>query len=464
MDSTATVSANTISSDPEIVQPITLSERIQTIDVVRGLALLGILLMNIPFFGQSIQLELEPLLRPGSTDYNVFAFITILFEGKMRALFSMLFGAGILIFIGRKEATGSSNSADFYYRRLLWMVLFGVIHEYVLMWVGDILFDYAIAGLFLFPFRKLKPRQLLLCALVCVVIGGIKQERRLLQLRDKREKYVQVVTLEKAHKKLTDAQTKDKETWEKVVKDFRPDSKAVAELNQNMRSDYGTVYKTLEPETIRFHSMYLYLGIWDMVGMMLLGMALFKWGFFSNKLPTRTYWLTLLAGYGIGIPLSAIDLSLLQQLVTDPALFADTQWISPSLGYDVQRALVGIGHASLLLLLYRSGMVQWLMRALGNVGQMAFSNYILQTLCCTLFFNGYGMGYFGKLSYSQLYYVVGAVWIINLIVSAIWLQFFRFGPLEWLWRSLTYWQQQPMRNNHLVAISNKANSQLEADQ
>ena len=426
-------------------QPVALSERIQTIDVVRGMALLGILLMNIPFFGQAFQLEAEPLRHPGTTDYNVFTFITILFEGKMRALFSMLFGAGLLIFIGRKEASEGSRAADFYYRRLLWMVLFGVIHEYVLMWVGDILFDYAIAGLFLFPFRNLRPRQLLIFALVCVAIGGIKAERRTLQLREKREKYVQVVALEKAHKKLTDAQKKDKEAWEKVEKDFKPDPKAVAEFNQNMRSDYGTVYKTLEPENIRFHSMFLYLGIWDMLSMMLLGMALFKWGFFSNKLPTRTYWLTLLAGYGIGIPLSAVDLSLFEQLVTNPVAFADTQWISPNLGYDVQRALIGIGHASVLLLIYRSGLVPWLMRALSNVGQMAFSNYILQTLCCTLFFNGYGFGYFGKLPYHQLYYVVAVVWIINLIFSAVWLQFFRFGPLEWGWRSLTYWQRQPLR-------------------
>ncbi|GAB4010433.1 DUF418 domain-containing protein [Spirosoma migulaei] len=451
MESTVTLPTGPNSLLSELPQPIALSERIQTIDVIRGMALLGILLMNIPFFGRSFQLEAEPLLHPGTTDHTVFTFITILFEGKMRALFSMLFGAGILIFISRKEASGSSGFADLYYRRLLWMVLFGVIHEYVLMWVGDILFDYAISALFLFPFRNLKPRQLLIFALVCIAIGGIKQERRQLELRDKREKYLQTVALEKTHKKLTDAQKKDKEAWEKVVKNSRPDPKEVAEFNQNMRSGYGTVYKTLEPENIRFHSMYLYLGIWDMLSMMLLGMALFKWGFFSNKLTTRTYWLTLLAGYGIGIPLSAVDLSLLQQVVTNPALYADTQWIAPALGYDLQRALVGIGHASLLLLLYRSGLVSWLMKALSNVGQMAFSNYVLQTLCCTLYFNGYGLGNFGKLPYHQLYYVVGVVWIINMVFSAIWLQFFRFGPLEWIWRSLTYWKQQPMRKQALPA-------------
>lgn len=451
MESTITTTVANEQPTLRATQPVAASERIQTIDVVRGVALLGILLMNIPFFGRAFPLESEPLLHPGSTDYTAYWFITVLFEGKMRALFSMLFGAGILIFTSRKEAAEGSSSADLLYRRLLWLLFFGVIHEYVLLWVGDVLFDYAITALFLYPFRKLSPRQLLLCALVCVAIAGVKRERRLFNLHDKREKYVQVVALEKAHKKLTDTQKKDKEAWEAVVKDTRPDKKVVDEFNQKMRSDYWTVYKRLEPENIRFHSMELYLNIWDTVLMMLLGMVLFKWGFFSNKLPTRTYWLKLLAGYGIGIPISYGSLLLVEQAVTNPALFADTQWISPSLGYDLQRALIGVGHASVLLLLYRSGWVAWLMKALANVGQMAFSNYILQTLCCTLYFNGYGLGNFGKLAYHQLYYVVAVVWVINLIFSTIWLHFFRFGPLEWVWRSLTYWQKQPMRK--VVAVS-----------
>ncbi|MBD2701493.1 DUF418 domain-containing protein [Spirosoma sp. BT702] len=176
--------------------------------------------------------------------------------------------------------------------------------------------------------------------------------------------------------------------------------------------------------------MILYLSLWDNLCMMFLGMALFKWGFFSAKLSTRSYWLSLLGSYSIGLPLSAVGMFLMQQRLLDPAQYAQ-QWIIPALGYDVQRALAGIGHASLVILLYRSGVVPWLLKALANVGQMAFSNYILQTLCCTLFFNGYGLGYYGKLAYHQLYYVVAVVWIINLTFSAIWLQFYQFGPLEW---------------------------------
>ena len=84
-------------------------------------------------------------------------------------------------------------------------------------------------------------------------------------------------------------------------------------------------------------------------------------------------------------------------------------------------------------------------KGLANVGQMAFTNYLMQSIICTLFFYGYGLGYYNQLKYHQLYFVVAAVWIFQLIFSAIWLRYYRFGPFEWLWRSLTYWKKQPMR-------------------
>lgn len=446
MDALAPASEISAHAAPERSQPVGLAERIPTIDLVRGMALLGILLMNIPFFGQAHQLETEPYFRPGSTDYRVFAVVTILFEGKMRALFSMLFGAGLLMFTGRKETAGQLNTADLFYRRLLWMALFGVIHEYVLLWVGDILFDYAICGLFVYVFRNLRPRQLLLAALVCLTITGLKHIRHHLEVKEKRAKYLTAVSLETQRKKLTEEQKKDKEAWEKAVKAVKPDPKEVAEMNQKMRSDYGTIYKTLEPFNIKFHSTHLYLNLWDPLVMMFLGMALYKRGFFQNRLSTRTYGLVLAGGYGIGLPLAILHFFLGQQAVTAPARFADSQVFPEDIFYDLQRIGLALGHASLLLLVYRAGVLRWL-RGIANVGQMAFSNYILQSILCGLFFYGFGLGYFGKLPYHRLYLVVAGVWVVNLIFSALWLRFFRFGPLEWAWRSLTYWERQPWRRD-----------------
>ena len=180
--------------------------------------------------------------------------------------------------------------------------------------------------------------------------------------------------------------------------------------------------------------------------MMFIGMALFRLGYFSNKLPTSTYAMGLLIGYGIGIPIG--------WLMFKGGLwslnwgnYVDTFRVPHWALYDFKRIFLSVGHASLIMLIFRSRIVPWLMKGLANVGQLAFTNYLLQSIFCTLFFYGYGLGYYNELKYHQLYYVVFAVWIFQLIFSAIWLRYYRFGPFEWLWRSLTYWKKQPMKKD-----------------
>jgi len=118
-------------------------------------------------------------------------------------------------------------------------------------------------------------------------------------------------------------------------------------------------------------------------------------------------------------------------------------WVN--LIYPFQRILLVMAHAASLILLYKSGVVQGLMNRLVAVGRMAFTNYISHSVICTLFFFGYGLNYFAELEFYQIYFVAFAIWIFQLIISPIWLKYFRFGPLEWLWRSLTYWKMQPMK-------------------
>jgi uncharacterized protein len=213
-----------------------------------------------------------------------------------------------------------------------------------------------------------------------------------------------------------------------------------------MRSDYPTVFSKLVPVNSRFQStqFYQYL-IWDVIGMMFLGMALYKLGFFSNQLSRRTYLLTLLVGYGLGITLGWLAFENQLAWFKNPGAVADRVPFSFRLFYHVRRACTALGHTSVLLLVLRLGIVPWLMQALAKVGQMAFTNYLLQTVLCTLIFYGYGLGYFGKLALHELYYVVGGIWVFQLVYSVIWLSYFRFGPLEWAWRSLTYWKKQPLR-------------------
>jgi uncharacterized protein len=178
--------------------------------------------------------------------------------------------------------------------------------------------------------------------------------------------------------------------------------------------------------------------------MMFIGMGLFGLGFFSNKLSTSTYLMGLLIGYGVGILLGWTIFFKGDMGNLNIGAYVDQYRVPHWVLGDFRRLFLCIGHASLILLVFRSRLVPWLMKALANTGQMAFSNYLMQSIICTLFFYGYGLGYYNKLALHQLYYVVAAIWIFQMIFSTIWLSYFRFGPFEWVWRSLTYWKKQPM--------------------
>ena len=158
------------------VRPVASAERIKTVDLIRGFALLGILMMNIPGFGID-NAGIINVFKGSHTnrDYYTAAIIFTFFEGTMRGLFSMLFGAGMVLFMMNKRAMpGEAPVAEYYYRRLLWLVLFGLFNEFILLWVGDILYFYGLCGMLLFAFRKLKPHWLIIIGVIFIGIGLFK--------------------------------------------------------------------------------------------------------------------------------------------------------------------------------------------------------------------------------------------------------------------------------------------------
>jgi uncharacterized protein len=211
-----------------------------------------------------------------------------------------------------------------------------------------------------------------------------------------------------------------------------------------MHSGYGTIFMYFIPRNAGIETKGIYHGLWDFLSMMFIGMALFGLGFFSNKFSTSTYLMLLLVGYGVGIPLGWMYFQGSVEWQNLGA-FVDLYRTFHGNTYHIRRLLIAVGHASLLMLIYRSCIVPWLMKALSNVGLMAFTNYLMQSIICTLIFYGYGLGYYNNLQFHQLYYVVAAVWIFQIVFSSVWLRYFQFGPFEWMWRSLTYWKKQPMR-------------------
>ncbi len=434
--------------------PVAQTKRIPTIDILRGVALLGILLMNIQVFGWT-EASLQQLVRgPHGGNYWLQTIIHVLFENKMRALFSMLFGAGIILFLAKNRDGSGMAAPELFIRRQMWLIVFGLVNAIGLLWHYDILFHYGIVGILLFPFKRLSARALLVCAMVVGLIYSGKNYWEFAEDKQKYEKYQKVVAFEKKTKpdkktkkvKLSDDQQEEKSAWEGLVKGNKYDKKADHAEVVAMRSDYATVWNHQLPRIQREEAPFFYqIGLWDIASMMLLGMALFKWGFFSNRLSTSEYTMLTVGGFLVGQILAWFSLPSSELEITDFTKFISTNVLPlADMTMPFERAFSAVGWASLVLVLYRLEIGAWLWRAVGAVGQMAFTNYLMQSVFCTLFFYGYGLGYFGDLKYYQLYYVVAEIWMIQLVFSVFWLQYFRFGPLEWLWRSLTYGERQPM--------------------
>src|SRR4030095_5123691 len=236
--------ANATTARTEQPHPVSTSERIKTIDVIRGVALLGILMMNIPGFGIHWSIFPATLKGPKNTaDFYTLSTIEIFFSGTMRGLFSMLFGAGMILFmLNKKQAPGGVTVAEYYYRRLLWLVLFGVIHAYVFLWPGDILFFYGLCGMLLFPFRKLRPQWLILIGFLCIGIGIQKNMKWFNKMADSRTKYLEAVAAKKANKELTDEQKEAKTAWLEREKWSTPDTARINKDVKKMHGGYRTIF------------------------------------------------------------------------------------------------------------------------------------------------------------------------------------------------------------------------------
>ena len=428
--------------------PVSQSQRIIAIDMLRGIALLGILLMNMPGFSMPDYYSEAFRSNPSDVNFWVRAVEVIFFEGKMRALFSAIFGAGIILFTINKERDGLSATLLFY-RRMAWLVVFGLIHSHILLWAGEILYYYGVIGMLAFLFRKMKPMYLAMAIPLVAIVEFVVNTIFFQDIRNKRIAYTEAVTAQKENKTLTDVQNLALKEWKEVEANLIPSREVAAEHTVSMKSDYSSVAKYIRKISWDGQTKYLIYGLWDPLALMLLGMALYKWGFLTLEWSRKDYVQTMLIGYGIGYPL--VIWNFYYNYLYFPTLEASliqleqhaVNWMS--LIYPVQRIALMMAHASLILLMIQAGWFKRIFDRLRAVGQMAFTNYIVHTLICTFIFFGYGLNYFAELEYYKIYFIVFAIWIIQLIYSAPWLKRFLYGPCEWLWRSLTYWKIQPMK-------------------
>lgn len=430
-----------------LAAPVSQGERIILLDSLRGLALLGILLMNIPYMGLPEPSFDNPVLNHemGTINEKVWWYVNWIPEGTQRAIFSMLFGAGIMLFVSRLEKrTEGVWPAEYFIRRQLWLLVFGLVNAFILLWPGDILFQYSIVGVVAFVFRRLSVKGLLIAAGVCLVLMTTRENVDLHRQKDKIYKGEQIAKLDTTKVKLTDLQQEQlgAMTGMKEKSDTAGLRKAMRKNLQKATGSYGTLYEYMSNISTNLEFYYTYYGIWDILLFMLLGMAFFKSGILTGQASAKLYWALFIVGMGAGLLLTWYRLQFMVDQQFNQFNIAKYKQFE---FYEISRTLRSLGLFGFIMLLYKSGWFKWLFALLRPVGQMAFTNYLMQSLMCGLFFFGVGFGMMGKLQRYEIYFVVAAVWAIEIIWSHLWLRFFRFGPLEWCWRSLTYWKKQPMR-------------------
>ena len=424
--------------------PTEREERIGMLDSTRGIAVLGILIMNITGFGIPRAYD-DPTNWGGSEGLNlaVWRVVALFFEGTMRGLFTVLFGAGALLFLQRHAARNTGLlPADLYFRRTMWLVVFGVVNAYVLLWSGDILYYYGIVGLLLFVFRNVAPRKLITAAAVIMVLQTAVTFTEWYGYRELRAAAAAAQEARSEGKVLTPAQNEAIENLASTNEQFKPSGEDLNNIVSRMRKSYAGALGIVAPESWHFETTFFFQhGLLECLGMKLLGMALLKYGVLTGAASRRVYASLLLVGYAIGLPVNLFET---HNLVAGE--FSIEALIASYLTYDLGRIPMTLGHIGLIGLLWHSSARSALMRALGAVGQMALTNYLAQSVICMFLFTGAGFALYGQLERHELYYVVIAIWIAQVIWSPLWLRRFRFGPAEWLWRSLTYWQKQPMRS------------------
>ncbi len=433
------------------LRPVGRGERISSMDVLRGFSLMGILIMNSTDFAYGYTNYLYPLstVKPvfhgPHWKVNTAAWFLrwMLAEGKMRALFSMLFGAGVILLTERALARGAGiRAADIFTRRNMWLVLFGMLHGY-LIWSGDILFYYGLAALlFLFPFRNVRVRRLMWVAGILLLINSV-----LIFAAQYGGAYGAKKAAEKAnaklaqHKTLTDDEVAALKKWTNVQERWRMSDKKKYEDIAAMQKGYLKVLGHQAPDVLTGELKGAYFGFGDWVGMMLLGMALYKNGFLAGRLSMKTYAWT--AVIGLALAWGVTGLGAYKAWAGHFDMFKTLLWMQAP--YDVGRIAGALGNAALILILLKAGVGKWLLVRVAAVGQMALSNYLLTSITMMTIYVWGPWHWYGYVEYYKVYYAVAGMWIFNMTFSTIWLRYFEFGPVEWAWRSLTYWKRQPMR-------------------
>lgn len=399
--------------------PTAPSERIVALDALRGFAVLGILIMNIQIFAMVEASYMNPSAYGDLTGINKWVSVLshLFADGKFLSIFSILFGAGIVLMTSKVEARGG-RSTGLHYRRTLWLIVIGLMHAYVL-WYGDILVGYGMCALLVFLFRKLSPRWLLPLGLFCAAVSSVM----FLFFGWSTQYWPQ-------------------EAYQQMLQAWRPSAEIISREISAYQGGWAEQMSHRLPTALKFQTQVFFVFLaWRAGGLMLIGMALFKWGVLTAQRTKRFYSALMTIGFGLGFPV--VIYGILRNYQANWS-FGYSMFVGVQFNYWGS-ILVALGYISLVMLICKSRLLEKVVRRFAAVGRMALTNYLLQTVICTTVFYGHGLGLFGQVERGGQILIVFAVWMILLFISPLWLRRFQFGPAEWLWRTLTYLKVQPMR-------------------
>jgi len=409
------------------IGPISLKERIAVIDVLRGLAICGILIGNMQWFsGYGM---MPPTLAAAApvydhiTSYLVHFFI----EGKFYSIFSFLFGFGFALQIARAEERGDVKASVFK-RRLFWLLIIGLLHAW-LLWAGDIVSVYAVMGFLLLLFRKRSNEALIKWAVVLMIIP-------ILWYALQWALFAAFVPPEELAKMAAGRE----DGWSSTV---------ASVLNGNywqIVTDYNKDYVLW-----RYMGLIFNMRLPKILAMFLLGFYAYRRGIFQNLAENAPFVRKVLV-YGLLLGLSG------------NAVFV---WASGSEGefppsfwgfigvitYAFAVPALALGIAALVATLWQNNAWRRPLEFLAPVGRMALTNYLMQTVICVIIFYGYGFGYFGKVKAGAATLIALGIFLFQVIVSNLWLKYFAYGPMEWIWRQLTYKRRLSLKVKSSEAVS-----------
>ena len=400
------------------ISPISSQERIEILDVLRGLAIGGILIGNMQWFSGYGMMPPALAEQSAVSDQITHFLVHFFVEGKFYSIFSFLFGFGFALQIARAEERGDTK-ASLFKRRLFWLLVIGLLHAY-LLWAGDILSIYAVMGFLLILFRKKTNESLLKWAFVLmatpilsyilfyILFVAFAPPEATAAMRDGAADFWN-----------TAAQKVRQSSYLQIISDF------------NLQYIVG-----------RYFGLIMEMRLPKILAMFLLGFYAYRRGFFQNLSSHQPFIRRVLV---YGLILGLVGNLAFSVLAGKEAVFPPTPaGVAGVIAYAFGVPALALFYIALVATLWQKAHWQRLLAFLAPVGRMALTNYLLQTVICVFLFYGFGFGLFGKVG-AQATLIALGIFLVQIFLSAVWLKYFAYGPMEWIWRQLTYRQRLNLR-------------------